>query len=497
MSEPAAKPKFREAATVVLVRGHGEDLEVYWVRRSDAVAVMPGFHAFPGGKADAEDATLEVIGAAEGDERVLRACAIREAFEEMGVLVGLDGAAPDAASLTADRQRVIAGEVRFGDLARMRGWRVRADRLLFAGRWQTPPLAAVRFDTIFWLVHLEDGQRPSVHVGELASGEWVRPLEALQRWIDGGCAYAAPMLYTLLALAEGEGELAARLSAAPERARTPVRRIELLWGLVLHPMRTRPLPPATHTNTYVVGERDVAIVDPGSDDAAELESFFALMDHLIADGRTPQVVLLTHHHPDHIGGVEAVRVRYGIQVAAHAETAKHVKVDVELNDGDLIPLGAGRGGDWTLRVVHTPGHARGHLCFLHPRTRTLLTGDHIPGGQGTVIIDPPDGDMRDYVASLERLGRLDLQYLFPAHGSPQGAAYRRIAGLVAHRRERERQVLEALGRAALPVAALVERAYADTPRELWGYAERSLLAHLIALEHSGLAVRDNEGWHRA
>jgi glyoxylase-like metal-dependent hydrolase (beta-lactamase superfamily II)/8-oxo-dGTP pyrophosphatase MutT (NUDIX family) len=497
MAEPAKKPKFREAATVVLVRGHGADLEVYWVRRSDAVAVMPGLHAFPGGKADAEDATLEVIGAAEGVESVLRACGIREAFEEMGVLVGLDGTPPDAASLTADRERVLSGAVRFGDLARTRGWRFRADRLLFAGRWQTPPFAAVRFDTIFWLVHLEDGQHPSVHVGELASGEWVRPLDALQRWIDGHCAYAAPLLYTLLALAEGGEALAERLASAPERARTPVRRIELLWGLVLHPMRTRPLPPATHTNAYVVGVSDVAIVDPGSDDPAELEQFFALMDHLIADGRTPQVILLTHHHPDHIAGVEAVRARYGIQVAAHAETARHLRVDVELSDGDRIPLGAGRGGDWTLRVVHTPGHAPGHLCFLHERTRTLLTGDHVPGGSGTVIIDPPEGDMKDYVASLERLGRLDLEFLFPAHGSPQGAAYRRIAGLIAHRRERERKVLEALERAPHSPGALVERAYADTPRELWGYAERSLLAHLIALERSGHAARDGEGWRRA
>ena len=155
------------------------------------------------------------------------------------------------------------------------------------------------------------------------------------------------------------------------------------------------------------------------------------------------------------------------------------------------------GGDasWDLRALHTPGHARGHLCFLHERSRSLFTGDHIPGGRGTVIIDPPEGDMGDYVTSLERLLGLDVQTLFPGHGSPQGGARRRIEGLIEHRRAREAKVLEALTGAgpALP-AALLERAYADTPRELWPYAERSLLAHLLDLERRGRAARDGERW---
>ncbi len=488
---PGALPmaKFREAATVVLVRGHGERLEVFWVRRSDAVNVMPGFHAFPGGKADAEDAELPIAGAAPGDERVLRACAIREAFEEMGVLVGLDGPAPEPAALASDRDRVLAGGVRFVDLARERGWNFRADRLPFAGRWQTPPFAAVRFDTIFWLARLEDAQQPHVRPGELESGEWIRPLDALQRWTDGACAFAAPMLYVLQALAEGEERLPERLAEAPARARSPVRRIELKWGIVLHPMKTRPLPPATHTNAYLVGEADMAIVDPGSDDPGELEELFALVDHLADDGRRPGRILLTHHHPDHVAGVEAVRARYGIPVSAHAETGRHVKVDVPLADGDRVPLAPGKAGDWTLRAVHTPGHAPGHLCFLHERTRSLLTGDHVPGGAGTVIIDPPEGDMAEYIASLERLARLDLACLFPGHGSPQGAPYRRIAALLEHRRGREAKVVAALGEEPRTLGELVERAYTDTPRALWGYAERSLLAHLIALERAGAAVR--------
>jgi glyoxylase-like metal-dependent hydrolase (beta-lactamase superfamily II) len=113
-----------------------------------------------------------------------------------------------------------------------------------------------------------------------------------------------------------------------------------------------------------------------------------------------------------------------------------------------------------------------------------------------VIVDPPDGDMGAYVASLERLLREPVETLFPGHGSPQGGAMRRIRWLIAHRLEREAKVLAALTDDAVPLGALVERAYADTPRELWRYAERSLLAHLLKLEAEGRATRDGERWRR-
>jgi glyoxylase-like metal-dependent hydrolase (beta-lactamase superfamily II) len=172
-----------------------------------------------------------------------------------------------------------------------------------------------------------------------------------------------------------------------------------------------------------------------------------------------------------------------------------VRLDRVLEDGAEIPLAPGL-SDWTLRALHTPGHARGHLCFLHERTRSLFTGDHIPGGAGTVIVDPPEGDMAAYVASLERLLGEPVESLFPGHGSPQGGAMRRIRWLIGHRLEREAEVLAALTRAPETLTTLVERAYADTKPELWKYAERSLLAHLIKLEAEGRAIREGERWRR-
>ena len=209
---------------MVLVRGHGEGLETFWVRRSDAVPVQPGFHAFLGGKVDPQDLELPIEGAPDDFERAARSCAIREAFEEAGVLVGLAPPPADApgdprlADLEAARARLLEGSATFPELARERGWRFDARSLEPAGRWTTPPFATARFDTCYYLARVAGGQRPSVLPGELATGEWVRPLAALDRYRHGEVIFVAPILWTLIALAEGEEGLLERLILGPERA---------------------------------------------------------------------------------------------------------------------------------------------------------------------------------------------------------------------------------------------------------------------------------------
>lgn len=494
MSSPEPK-QFKDSAAVVLVRGDGPSLEVFWVKRSEAVAFQPGFRAFIGGKVDAADAEVALPGIDDAIERAARVCAVRESLEETGVLVGVRGGAQDAATLADARARLLAGDATFATLAAEHGWVLDSAQFTFAGRWQTPVFAPVRFDTFFFMARVPTGQEPTVEPGELESGEWVKPLEALDRYRRGHVTIAAPILWTLVALAEGPGQLTERLALGPQRAATPVRRVELKWGVVLHPMETKPLPPARHTNAYLIGEKEMMLVDPGSGDPAALVELYALIGLLEAEGRRVKLIVVTHHHSDHTGGVEACRARYGAKVVGHASLGSTLRLDLAVKDGDWLPLVPGL-GDWNLQVLHTPGHTRDSISLWHPRTRSVFVGDLLPGGAGSVIIDPPDGDMQQYLASLERVAVLKPETIFPAHGSPQGAAVRRIAQLVAHRREREAKVLAALDATPRTLRELVERAYTDTKPNLWGYAERSLLAHLELLEREAKAVRDGERWLR-
>jgi len=486
---------FRDAACVVLVRGHGRELETFWVRRGDAVPSQPGFMAFPGGKVDAADADFPVEAVKDDFERAARVCATREALEETGVLVGVEGAVEPQA-LAAAREALLAGRATLADVTREHGWKLHPESLTFAGRWQTPVFAMMRFDTLFFVSRVPEGQSPSVIPGELALGEWVKPLEALDRWRHGERTFVAPILWTLIALAEGEDGLAARIAQGPERAATPVRRIEMQWGVVLHAMPTKPLPPALYTNAYLIGETEMSLVDPGSGEPEHLRELFALTDHLASEGRKVTMIVVTHHHPDHTGGVAACRERFGAKVVGHRLLADKMQLDVVVKDGDVLPLTPGL-NDWTLRVLETPGHTRDSISLWQPKRRALFCGDLLPGGPGSVVIDPPDGDMRAYLGSLERCAALEPETLFPAHGSPSGAAVRRIRALIAHRLEREAKVVASLDVGPRPLEDLVPRVYDDTPRELWGWAERSLLAHLEKLEREGRAERAGEGWRAA
>jgi glyoxylase-like metal-dependent hydrolase (beta-lactamase superfamily II)/8-oxo-dGTP pyrophosphatase MutT (NUDIX family) len=489
MPDPTPPRPHRPSAAVILIRSTGENIQVFWVQRSADVSYMPEFRAFIGGTVDPGDAEIPIEGAF-GPDAIERACAFREAFEEAGVLIGVDNPGTPAA-LAEARKQLLNSEATFSELAKQHGWRFGRDALSPAGRWSTPAFSPRRFETQFYVARVPEGQEPSVHPGELASGEWIRPTFALRRWQLGYEAFAAPILYTLIGLAHGE-EGIAQLPEAPEAANEGPRRIEIMWGFVLHAMKTKPLPPALHTNAYLVGEPEMALIDPGSGDPEELNHLFAVIDALEKDRRKLKLVLLTHAHPDHIGGVEAIRQRYGVRVGAHAETAKLVSVDFTIKDGEWIPLVPGV-GDWSLQAIHTPGHARGHLCFFHPRTGALISGDHVTGS-GTVIVDPPEGNMADYIASLERLQTMNIRVLFPAHGSPQGAAKKRIQGLIDHRWIREKKVEAALSGQPQSLEEMVEKAYDDTPRELWPFAERSLLAHLEKLEKEGKALRERDLW---
>lgn len=251
------------------------------------------------------------------------------------------------------------------------------------------------------------------------------------------------------------------------------------------------------TQTYLVGERELAVIDPGPDLEEHVD---ALVEAI--DGRPVVGILCTHTHRDHSPAARALAERTGSPVVGCAALAMETigpRADASfdpdygpdrvLADGESIEVD-GR----PLTAVATPGHTSNHLCFAW--NRALFTGDHVMGWSTTVVV-PPDGDMRAYMQSLEKLLRRDERIYFPAHGPAVENPREYVSWLIGHRIERERQILELVAERARSVPEIVENAYPELDARLFAAAGGSVLAHLIDLEQRGQVVREGEIWAAA
>lgn len=257
-------------------------------------------------------------------------------------------------------------------------------------------------------------------------------------------------------------------------------------------LRTPTLPPATATNTALLGD-DVLVVDPATPHQAERERLLAAVSALARDGRRPRAIVLTHHHRDHIGAAAWLRSAAGLPVLAHARTRDLLEGALAL-DGTLAP--GDRLGSWV--VHHTPGHASGHIVLHDPMRSVLIAGDMV-ATVGTIIVDPPDGHMASYLTSLRALRALHADVVVPAHGAPiagAAAVAAHFTHYLEHREARERLVLGALSDALAPLDAITRAAYPELAPGLLPLARRSALAHLEKLVEDGLALALDGGWVR-
>lgn len=458
---PSTAVEPRAAATLVIARDTRLGLEVLLTRRSSSLRFMGGAMVFPGGALSAEDldaATLDARGLdgpalaesmGETDAKTavaLHFCALREADEE----VGLAG--------------IAAGE------------------LVYGGRWVTPLGAPVRFDTRFFVARAPDGWEPTPDPAEVDEVAWMTPAGALTELASGKVTMAPPTVEMLQHLDEHRD-----VASALEAFRTHdsigggeilSMRLSPLVHVVLAPNPGAMTGPGT--NTYIVGTGPTFVIDPAVDDAAYLDAVLTVAGRVTA-------VLITHRHPDHVGGVRAVVERTSAPVRAFGNAdAGGVAVE-PLVDGEVLDTQGA-----LLTTIYAPGHASDHVCFLLQGTASLFAGDNLLG-EGTAVIAPPDGNMADYLDSLERLRELPVDRIFPGHFRPLDGGQAVIDGYIEHRRKREALILAALEEAST-IEDVVARAYLDTPTHLHPVARYSALAHLEMLESQGRVSRRGDKW---
>ena len=480
----------RPTATMTLTRDGPNGVEVLLGRRSKTMRAFPNYWAFPGGGVSSVDqAAVEALSQLAGPEAASIACIMREMSEELGLAASGDGAIavdPEA------RAAIVEDKKRWLPLALEGSFPVERERIRTLGHRITPPFGPVQFDNAFLHLHLGPWSAvPAIDLEpqtEFTEVMWAQPTEILARWKSHEIKVAPPVVTLLMeierTLARTDRDM--ERAAADIAQRLPGRRsILFAHGVEVVPIKTATLPPADHTNAYLVGDPDgeFVLVDPAVRMREDMEALAtAVQRHrgeLVA-------VMFTHSHSDHLADMSLLREAFDVPVWGSEHTALSVPCDRILQDGDVLALGE---QSWT--VLITPGHHPGHVCLFSDAG--LVAGDML-AGIGTILIPPHSGDMNEYIVQLERLKALKPHLVFPSHGPVVAVPDKLIDHYLKHRRARHARVLAAVQGGTSDLSSIAVEAYADTPDAHPGLAVDQTLSHLLAHQADGAVRQTNGTW---
>lgn len=482
----------RPAATLVILRDSADGPQVLLTVRPRSMRFMGGAIVFPGGSVAPEDGDVRwerasPLGQADASSALdvidpasalgAYVAALREAYEEVGFPPGRGPIERLERDLTDEPGRWLERCLELGVT-------LATDELVPAGRWVTPLGSPVRFDARFFVVRAPEGWEPDPDPAEVDGAHWATPEQALEELAAANAVMAPPTIEMLQRL-DGHRDVAAILSSLrnvewQKEGEILRARLSPQVAVVLAPNPGFMTGPGT--NTYVVGSGPTIVIDPAVADQAYIESVLEIAGRVTA-------IAITHRHSDHTGGVAALVERTGAPVLAFGDASVDGVSVRPLAEGDEISAGGS-----VLRALHTPGHASDHVSYELVDTKSLFAGDNILG-EGTAVIAPPDGNMRDYLFSLYRLRGLDLERIYTGHFKALDGGTAVIDEYLAHRAARRGSVLDALD---FPRTAdeIVELVYTDTPEQLHPIARFQVVAMLELLEEEGIVEAAGEAWRR-
>ena len=472
----------RPSASVMLRKGE----EILVCHRVSEVPAFPDYWAFPGGGVSRVDKAIlerhpEWFPGRDEAERAALTALLREMVEDVGIAPTKNGLGIVNASL---REAILEDKAEWGAAVERGELQVNCDDFLVISERITPPLAPLRFHNHFFTIECEINPVLPQGRAEFHDYRWATPAKLLEEWENHEIKIPPPLIMMLRDLVGAPlAEQIEWMVADPPREN---KRIEFAPGVECLPLPTTTLPPATHTNCYVLGQPggERVIIDPAAKDVEGLAQLQTKIGAILEDGSTIISTIFTHRHTDHIGDLEAISQLYSAPIWASKETLEVIpdsETNIVLKEGDAFTLNGPNGAvKWD--VIITPGHCPGQLCLVGDAG--IVSADNAVQ-VGTILVPSGEGDMTAYIQGLYRLRDLNPKLLFSGHGPVVTNPRRLLTQYIEHREKRHAAVLEAVNQGISNVQEIADLAYADTPDAHPMLKLDQTQSHLEALTREG------------